>query len=73
MSFCDFLELGKLGLVFNTLGTVAIAFSIGAKKDGAYDGAPGDNGNPFAYFKSPTLFYGGLVAIIAGFVLQLFS
>ena len=66
--------ISNIGIIFNLLGTVLVAFSFGAYPD--KDGAPyttDDKGKKrhIAYFNYPILFWIGMVLLCVGFFLQL--
>lgn len=72
MSNADWATLG--GLVSNLVGTILVAISIGPLKDQAWTGG-NKNGKKIhiAWVRYPKLFWFGLLALAAGFVIQLFA
>lgn len=68
----SFFSPANIGLLFNTLGTLFIAFSIGKlTNDSGGSTAVAGKEYHFAYVKRPRLFQIGLGFIILGFLLQL--
>ena len=70
---CKFI-LNNIGLIFNLIGTILIAFSFGPYPDkkSAPNTADGNGDKKYiAYFNYPSLFYLGLLSLFIGFILQI--
>jgi len=66
-----FITLARLGLAFNIIGTIMIAFSFGKNLGEAYQKDSKGQRIYLASFLYPKLFRFGLIFIIFGFFLQL--
>lgn len=68
-----FFTLEKIGLIFNLIGTLMIAFSFGKNLGDAYQKNSKGQKIYLASFLSPNLFRAGLLLLSIGFLLQLLS
>lgn len=66
------INLAKIGIFLNLIGTILVAFSFGKNLEEAHQ--INNNGKKvyLASFLYPKLFYIGLISLAIGFVLQLF-
>lgn len=60
----------KSGTILNFIGSIMIAFSVGANRGGALQCA---NGEPVAVVKSLALFKWGIIVMITGFAISVFD
>ncbi len=67
------MEISKIGLVLNIIGTLMIAFSFGKNLADAYQLDKKGRKIYLASFLYPKLFNWGLILIILGFILQLMA